>query len=118
MIRHATALAALCLFAAPSFAQDAMAPAQDAMGAMAPAATISDEELALCLEQAANITFPEAKAAADAGCHGLHQGMDVMGALKSLGADHMGGDAMGSDAMGTDAMGTDAMGTDAMAPKQ
>ena len=81
-----------------------MAPAPDAMGAMAPMTTISDEELALCLEQAANITFPEAKAAADAGCHGLHQGMDVMGALESLGAHDMGGDAMGSDAMGTDAM--------------
>ena len=88
-----------------AFAQDAMAPAPDAM---APASAmmageptmppISDEDFELCMKQAAGITFPAAMQAAAAACHGLHQGMDVMGAI---------------DAMG---VGTDAMATDAMAP--
>lgn len=64
--------------AAPSFAEDAMAPA----GAMAP---MSDADFKLCNEQAATMTFPEAMHAAMAACHGLHEGMDVMGAIKSLG---------------------------------
>ena len=48
--------------------------------------------------QAGGITCPAAMQAAAAACHGLHQGMDVMGAMEAMG------------------VGTDAMATDAMAP--
>lgn len=95
-----------------ALAQDAMAPASDAM---APASAmmageptmppISDEDYALCMEQAGAITFPAAMQAAAAACHGLHEGMDVMGAMEAMG--------VGTDAMATDAM---APATDAMAP--
>ena len=77
------AIAAFTFAAAPSFAEDAMAPA-DAMGPMTP---ISDADYKLCNEQAATMTFPEAMQAAMAACHGLHQGMDVMGAMKSMGME-------------------------------
>lgn len=90
-ILRAASFTAAALFglAMPALAQDAMAPA-----AMAP--MMSEDDLKLCLEQAAAITFPEvAQVAADA-CHGVHNG--------AVGADAMGGDAMGGDAMGTDAM--------------
>ncbi|CAN7416221.1 hypothetical protein [Devosia sp. LjRoot3] len=70
--------------AAPVFAEDAMAPAMDAM---APQAMISDADLELCLTQAAAITFEEAMTAATVACNGLHEGMDVMGAIRSLGMD-------------------------------
>ena len=84
---------AFAFAAAPSFAEDAMAPAGGAMGAMAPAdamgpmTPISDADFKLCNEQAATMTFPEAMQAAMAACHGLHQGMDVMGAMKSMGME-------------------------------
>ena len=68
---------------APAGAMDAMAPA-DAMGPMTP---ISDADYKSCNEQAATMTFPAAMQAAMAACHGLHQGMDVMGAIKSLGME-------------------------------
>lgn len=67
--------------AAPVFAEDAMAPA------MAPQAMISDADLELCLTQAAAITFAEAMTAATVACNGLHEGMDVIGAIRSLGMD-------------------------------
>ena len=99
-----------------AFAQDAMAPAPDAMAPAAGAMMageptmppISDEDFALCMEQAGSITFPAAMHAAAAACDGLHKGMDVMGAMEAMG--------VGTDAMATDAMGSDAMATDAMAP--
>lgn len=100
------AVAALALSATPSFAEDAMAPASDAMapamGAMAP---MSDADFDLCQGQAATLTFPEAMRAAMLACHGLHQGMDVMAAIDSLGMD---GAMMATDAMAP---------ADAMAPK-
>lgn len=78
-------LAALMLAgAAPVFAEDAMAPAMDAM---APQAMISDADLELCLTQAAAIAFEEAMTAATVACNGLHEGMDVIGAIRSLGMD-------------------------------
>ena len=93
-----------------AFAQDAMAPTPDAM---APASAmmageptmppISDEDFELCMKQAGGITFPAAMQAAAAACHGLHRGMDVMGAMEAMG-------------VGTDAMSGGAMATDAMAP--
>ncbi|KFL28356.1 hypothetical protein JP75_24745 [Devosia riboflavina] len=77
--------------AVPVFAEDAMAPALDAMApatdAMAPQAMISNADLELCLTQAAAITFPEAMTAATVACNGLHEGMDVIGAIRSLGMD-------------------------------
>ncbi len=91
------AIAAFTFAAAPSFAEDAMAPAGGAMapaagamapaGAMGPMTPISDADYKLCNEQAATMTFPEAMQAAMAACHGLHQGMDVMGAMKSMGME-------------------------------
>lgn len=80
------AIAALMVAGAalPVFAEDAMAPAMDAM---APQAMISNADLELCLTQAAAITFAEAMTAATVACNGLHQGMDVMGAIRSLGMD-------------------------------
>jgi hypothetical protein len=74
---------AFTLAVVPSFAEDAMAPA-GAMSAMTP---MSDGDFKLCNEQAATMTFPEARQAALAACHGLHEGMDVMGAIKSLGME-------------------------------
>lgn len=93
-----------------AFAQDAMAPAPDAMAPAADAMMageptmppISDEDFELCMKQAGGITFPAAMQAAAAACHGLHEGMDVLGAMESMG-------------VGTDAM-SGAMSTDAMAP--
>ncbi|WP_156460341.1 hypothetical protein [Devosia sp. Root635] len=84
-----------------AFAQDAITPAPDAM---APASAmmageptmppISDEDFALCMQQAGGITFPAAMQAAAAACHGLHMGMDVLGAMEAMGADAMATDAM------------------------
>lgn len=73
------AVAALS-FAAPGFAQDAMAtdamaPAAGAMMADDAMAPMSDDDLTLCLEQAAAITFPHVMEAATAACHGMHNGM-------------------------------------------
>ncbi|MCR6672345.1 hypothetical protein [Devosia ginsengisoli] len=94
-----------------ALAQDAMTPAPDAMAPAAGAMMageptlppISDEDYTLCMKQAGGITFPAAMQAAAAACHGLHMGMDVMGAMQAMG-------------VGTNAMGSDAMATDAMAP--
>ena len=99
------AAAAIVFGTVPAFAQvamatDAMAPEGGAM--MADDAMMSDDDLKLCLEQAAMITFPHVMEVATAACHEAHNGMM--------------GDAMGGDAMATDAMATDAMATDAMAP--
>ncbi|KFC63496.1 hypothetical protein FF80_03221 [Devosia sp. LC5] len=93
-------IAAFTFAAAPGFAQDAMAPAGGAMApagdamapagamdAMGPMTPISDADFKLCSEQAATMTFPEAMQAAMAACHGLHQGMDVMGTIKSMGME-------------------------------
>ena len=93
-----------CALMPAAFAQDAMATDAMAPATMTP---ITDAELATCLEQAATLTFPAVAYAATAACHGLHQGMDVMGAVRSMSENN---------AMATDAMSTDAMATDAMAP--
>ncbi|WP_449395057.1 hypothetical protein [Devosia riboflavina] len=73
--------------ALPGHAEDAMAPNTMAMDAMAPAEMISDTDLETCLTQAAAITFADAMTAATVACHGLHEGMDVIGAIRSLGMD-------------------------------
>ena len=74
-------------FAVPGFAQDAMstdamAPAADAMMAGDAMAPMSDDELKLCLEQAAMITFPHVMEVATAACHDTHNGM-MPGAMAS-----------------------------------
>lgn len=89
-------------FIAPGFAQDAMstdamAPAGGAMMAGDAMAPMSEDDLALCLEQAATISFAQVMEAAVAACHDMHNGM-------------MPG------AMAPDAMAPDAMATDSMAP--
>lgn len=109
-----TALAALLItaFALPGIAQDAMAPAADAMApatdamapatnTMAPQGMLSDVDFEKCLTEAAALTFPEAMTAATVACHGLHEGMDVIGAIRSLGMDSkMEANPMASDAIG------------------
>ena len=83
----ALAAAFTLAFVPAGFAQDAMATDAMANAEMTP---ITDDELNLCLEQAGGITFPAAQHAATAACHGLHQGMDVMGAIENaMGADPM-----------------------------
>jgi hypothetical protein len=91
---------AVLMLAVPAMAEDAMAPAADAMApaadAMAPAmeatmTPISDADFDKCMAEAKMMSFDAAMAAASAACHGLHQGMDVMGAIEN---------AMGDDAMG------------------
>ena len=62
-------------FAVPGFAQDAMAPAAGAMMAGDAMAPMSDDDLKLCLEQAAMITFPHVMDVATAACHDTHNGM-------------------------------------------
>lgn len=90
------AATAIAFAAVPaSLAQDAMATDAMAGDAMASDAMMSDDDLKLCLEQAAMITFPHVMDVAAAACHDAHNGMM--------------GDAMGGDAMATDAMATDAM---------
>lgn len=100
------AMVTAALVGAPAaFAQDAAKPApvaSDAMAAdpmapdaMAAGAMMSDDDLKLCLEQAAMITFPQVMDAATAACHGMHNGMM---------ADPMAPDAMAPDAMAPDAM--------------
>jgi hypothetical protein len=84
---------ATATYAQDAMATDAMAPEGGAM--MAGDAMMSDDDLKLCLEQAAMITFPHVMEVATAACHDAHNGMM--------------GDAMGGDAMATDAMATDAM---------
>ncbi len=74
-----------------AMATDSMASDSMAMDAMAP--MMSDGELALCLEQAAAITFPAVAESAAQACHDMHNGHGAMG------GDAMGGDAMGGDAM-------------------
>lgn len=100
-IAAATTLGLVLMLSAGAQAQDTMATDNmmaDGMASDAVAPMMSDDELALCLEQAQAITFTEVAAAAEQACHDLHNGHDAMG-----------GDAMGGDAM---------MGDDAMAPKQ
>lgn len=82
-----SAIAGFTLAAAPSFAEDAMAPATNAMAPAGAMAAMSDADFKLCNEQAATMTFPEVRQAALVACHGLHEGMDVMGAIKSLGME-------------------------------
>lgn len=94
----------------PALAQDAMAPATDAMASTTN--MLSDADYELCLTQAAAITFPEAMTAATVACNGMHEGMDVLGAIRSLGMD----EKMEANPMAPSAMGGDAMG--AMAPQQ
>lgn len=105
------AIAAMA-FATPGFAQDAMAPAADAMAPAAGAmmagdamAPMSDDDLKLCLDQAATITFPHVMEAATAACHDMHNGM-MPGAMAP--------DAMAPAPMAPDAMAP--MAPDAMAP--
>lgn len=81
-------------FAQDAMATDAMAPDAMATDAMAP---MSDDDLALCLEQAGMISFATVMEAAVAACHDMHNGMM-------------------DDAMAPDAMAPDAMAPDAMAP--
>lgn len=100
-LRHLSLAAAAIVFATipTAFAQDAMAPAGGAMMSGDAMAPMSDDDLKLCLEQAAGITFAQAMEAATAACHGMHNGMM--------------GDAMAPDAMApADAM----VPADAMAP--
>lgn len=88
-----TTVAAIAFAAAPAFAEDAMATdamAPEGGAMMAGDAMMSDDDLKLCLEQAAMITFPHVMEVATAACHDMHNGMM--------------GDAMGGDAMATDAM--------------
>jgi hypothetical protein len=96
-------------FAAPALAEEAMSTDAMATDATAPAmsamAPMSDADFELCQQQAATLTFPEAMRAAMVACHGLHEGMDVMAAIDTLGM----GDAM---------MGSDAMAGGTMAPTQ
>ena len=90
--------------ATPLLAQDAMAGdamAQDGMASDAMAPMMSDDDLALCLEQAAAITFAQVASAAEHACHALHNG-----------------EPMAGDAMAGDARAGDAMAGDAMAPQQ
>lgn len=76
-----SALSVLLLsLGAAAQAQDAMSPepmmdsmAGDAMSMM------SDEDLAMCLEQAKSITFSEVAMVAEKACHDLHNGHDAMG---------------------------------------
>ena len=89
---HLASLPALALLLAlsatsASFAEDAMAPAADAMapaGAMGTITPMSDADFATCNQQAGTMTFPAVKMAAMAACDGLHKGMDVMGAIQSM----------------------------------
>jgi hypothetical protein len=108
----ATATVIALILAPAAYAQDAMS--SDAMSSDA-STRLTDEEYALCMEQASGLTFPAAQRAANAACYGLQQGMDVMGAIDEL---EMGGDQMASDPISTDAMAPDAMAPDAMAPAQ
>ena len=96
-----SAIFALTL-APAGFAQDAMTSDAMTPRAMTP---ISDKDYELCVEQASTLTFPAAMRAAGAACHGLHQGMDVMGAMDAMEVEH-------------GAMAPDAMAPDAMAPAQ
>lgn len=109
VLRGIALAAAYTLVLMPAgFAQDAMASDPMASGVVTP---ITDAQLASCLEEAGAISFPEVAYAAVAACHGLHRGMDVMGAVRAMSED----DAP----MATDAMApADAMATDAMAPAQ
>lgn len=82
----ATALMFIVMVTGPQ-AQDAMAPdsmMSDGMGAM-----MSDEDLALCVEQAKGITFPEVAAVAEMACHSLQSGRDAMGGGAMMGGDTM-----------------------------
>ena len=85
--------------AGDSMASDSMASDSMAMDSMAP--MMSEEDLALCIEQAQAITFADVAAAAEEACHTVHNG-----------------EAMGSDAMAGDAMASETMEGDAMAPQQ
>lgn len=95
------AFAVLALAGAPAaWAQDAMkadAMKPDAMAA-APMAPMTDDEFKLCQEQAGTITFPVVQHVAMKACEGLHDGMDVMGTMNSMGMG-MDGGAMAPDAM-------------------
>ncbi len=106
MISRMLAGAALfvALPAVPLLAQDAMESDSMAIDAMSPM-TMSEENLALCLEEAAALSFPEVAMAAERACHALHNG-------------EMMHDEMTSTPMGGDAMEGDSMSGDAMAPGQ
>lgn len=95
-----------------SFAQDAMAPATDAM--MAP---MSDDDLKKCMDQAAMITFPDVMMMAQAGCTAMKDGK-IHDMMTSMGMAPMGGDAMAPMAGDAMAPAPDAMApaADAMAP--
>jgi hypothetical protein len=68
-------------------AQDAMSTDGMAMDAMAP--MMSDEDLALCVQQAKAITFLEVAMVAEMACNNLHMGHGAMS-----GDSMMEGDAM------------------------
>ena len=68
-------------------AQDAMSTDGMAMDAMAP--MMSDEDLALCVQQAKAITFPEVAMVAEMAWNNLHKGHGAMS-----GDSMMEGDAM------------------------
>ncbi len=76
--------------AGDSMASDSMASDSMAMDSMAP--MMSDEDLALCIEQAQAITFAQVAATAEEACHMVHNG-------EHMDADPMAGDAMAGDAM-------------------
>lgn len=74
---------------------------------MAPQAMLSQGDFDKCLTEAAALSFPEAMTAATVACHGLHDGMDVLGAIRSLGMD---------EAMEINPMAPNAMSGGAMTP--
>ncbi|WP_421951251.1 hypothetical protein [Pelagibacterium sp.] len=71
--------------ASDSMASDSMASDSMAMESMA--SMMSDDDLALCIEQARAITFAQVAATAEEACHMVHNG-------ENMDADPMAGDAM------------------------
>ncbi len=71
--------------AGDGMASDSMASDSMAMDSMA--SMMSDDDLALCIEQARAITFAQVAATAEEACHMVHNG-------ENMDADPMAGDAM------------------------
>ena len=72
-----TATCLALLLAGPAQAQDAMSTdgmAGDSMAMDAMAPMMNDDELALCVDQARTITFPDVARVAEQACHNLHDG--------------------------------------------
>lgn len=90
-----TAVQAQDAMAGDAMAGDAMAGdgmasdsmASDSMAMESMASMMSDDDLALCIEQAQAITFAQVAATAEQACHMVHNG-------ENMDADPMAGDAM------------------------